>query len=198
MLNDIIQRIRPSSMDALLPKGTFDVANATGAEWASTQYSYYWALARLFRPTSILEIGVLGGVSMASMLLGAGPQCHAVGWDIEGYHKDSNKLAAKTLNACGLSGRYTLHRTNSQKLPSFPREHDLIHVDGEHGLDGALRDLELSMACGCSTILFDDIFNPSADCKAAADEFLKRNAARVVYSEIMPTTTGLMVFKLSP
>ena len=198
MISDVIELIRPRSMVAHMPAGLFDEAFATGADWAPVQYSYYFAVARRFRPRRILEIGVLGGMSMASMLLGAGKTCSAVGWDTEGYRKESNKLARQTLNVCGVGGRAELRNINSQSQSGTGEVFDLIHVDGEHGYTGALHDLELALESGAGTILFDDIHNLSTDCSAAAKEFERRHRARICHAVLLPTTTGLMVYKLAP
>lgn len=201
MITDIIEKIRPASMVDLLPPGTFDEAFANGDDWAPVQYAYYWALGRLFRPKRIFEIGVLGGASMASMMLGAGADCFGMGWDIEAYRPGTNAIAKKLWADCDLESRTTLERFNSQSPVAhrmLPVGVELFHVDGDHGLDGALHDLGLALASGAQTILFDDIYNTNTSCKEAADIFLKRYADRIVHSEILPTTTGLLVIKMAP
>jgi predicted O-methyltransferase YrrM len=196
MILEEIEKIRPASMRELMPKEVFDEADATGCWWAPIQYSYYFAIAKFLKPRFILEIGVLGGASMASMLLGS-PKASAVGWDIEAYRKNSNDLAMHTLDICGVSDRVILGNVNSQNESSLPGDmFDLVHVDGEHGFDGAMHDLELAYKANVDTILFDDIFNTNTDCKAASDEFQKRYGSKLANVELIPTQTGLMVFQL--
>lgn len=199
MITELIEKIRPASMVDLLPPGTFDVAFANGDDWAPIQYAYYWAIGRLFRPKRIFEIGVLGGASMASMLLGAGPQTVGIGWDIEAYQPGSNAKAKALWDSIG--AKAMVANIDSQHIAhptSLPANIDLVHVDGDHSLDGALHDLHLVLEAGIPTILFDDIFNTNTSCREASEIFLERNASRIVHSEVLPTTTGLMVIKLAP
>ncbi len=196
MIAEDIESIRPKTMDGLMPSSIFADAYRTGANWVPVTYTYYFAIARFFQPRSIMEIGVLGGCSMAAMLLGVGPKCRAVGWDIEAYRPQSNELAMETLHACGVHA--DLFKINSQERDDLGGDFDLVHVDGEHGLNGALHDLKLAVKAKAAVILFDDIFNQSTQCREAADRFTADYAKHIAWHQTLPTQTGLAIFVMAP
>ena len=185
-----LEQIKPATMLSLVPAAVYADVQGTQYEWAPVQHSWYYAVAKLFKPASILEIGVMHGQSLAAMLLGAG-QCIGEGWDTEGYEPGSNAVAIFNLKLCGLENRSAIFKRDSQKetrLPAF----DLIHVDGEHSYNGAMHDL-LMAARSAKLILFDDIFH-LPDCKRALADFMASPKVELLCE--IPTQTGMALIKV--
>jgi len=192
-LSELLNNIRPDTMLGMMPDSVFNAARARGYDWGYTHYTWYHALARHFCPGHIFEIGVLEGLSLAAMLLGC-YESKAIGWDIEGYVAGSNKDAARNLARCGVADRAFIDHVDSQKKDILPYA-DMIHIDGDHSFTGATHDLEMAFAARIPVILFDDMFNRSTQCAEAGEGFLRRHAASIVDSEILPTATGLLVIQ---
>jgi len=137
--------------------------------------------AYTFKPKYYLEIGVRRGRSMAQVLVES-PDTTAFGFDIwlPNYGSDVEKgikvknpgrdFVLKEFRNLGVSKEPTLIDGASQKTlgrfihnPDYPREINLITVDGDHTYLGAKVDLInafLLLAPG-GALVFDDINHPS-------------------------------------
>lgn len=127
------------------------------AEHSRTKYE----IAVELQPTKILEIGVRAGYSALSFLK-ACPNSRYLGIDAEnGKHGGQNGpwmwWAKKILAPYDA----ILIHADSQLMinPPGPGLFDLIHIDGDHSLSGALHDMELlwpALSRG-GTMLVDDL-----------------------------------------
>jgi predicted O-methyltransferase YrrM len=131
-----------------------------------------YAATRLARPRRYLEIGVLGGRSMA-IVASTAPTCELVGFDawIEDYAglPTSGPGAVRArLRRCGHRGACELVRgRSSDTVPDYVAAHpdarfDLITVDGDHTEPGARHDLEnvLPLVAVGGLLVFDDVRHP--------------------------------------
>lgn len=198
---DRLTALKPATMLDIVPVEVYADVIGTPYAWAPEQHAWYYAVAKLFKPRSILEIGVLHGQSLIAMLLGAGEDCHGTGWDSEGYETGSNGQAWRNIQSCGLIHRADLLTNDSQNETSILHKFDLhpldlIHVDGAHWFDGAMHDLNLAKEA-TKLILFDDLNNTSTDCRAVADKFLADNKEIIKASYELPTQTGLLLMQLA-
>ncbi len=114
-----------------------------------TYYADYVKAGFKYKPKSIMEIGIRFGYSAMALVYGsqrAGiKDINLVGLDDEGYHQGSNQEAAdhflKLFPECNAKF-YTINTVTN----GFPEEiedqtFDLIHVDGNHSVAGALKDM---------------------------------------------------------
>ncbi len=132
-----------------------DIEQWDGFEKDFGVYTYYADYAKAgfkYKPKKIMEIGVRFGYSAMALVYGsmeAGiKNVHLTGLDDEGYHPGSNQEAqehfTKLLPECHAQF-YTIDTVTK----GFPDEvedqtYDLIHVDGNHSVEGALGDMKNS------------------------------------------------------
>jgi predicted O-methyltransferase YrrM len=115
----------------------------------NTYYADYVKAGFKYKPKSILEIGVRFGYSGMALVYGAGlngvKDVSYTGLDDEGYIPGSNEKAksffAKFFPDCSVN----IFKVNTVEN-GFPEEvnkqtYDLIHVDGNHSVEGALKDM---------------------------------------------------------
>lgn len=113
------------------------------AEWRREYVAIKYAISYVLKPKRICEIGVYSGIS-ALCFLGASPKADYVGID-----NLSGRMAAdmvpktqETLDRLGYKNDIII--TNSQEMKELPGTFDLIHVDGDHSLDGTLHDVTMA------------------------------------------------------
>jgi predicted O-methyltransferase YrrM len=155
-------------------------------------YEHYYAIAKLFRPRSILEIGVRLGYSLSSMAAGSDIVDYIEGWDNGSYMPMWREYAERALAL--VTGKMAigvnLLMQNSQAITKLLRSFDLIHIDGDHSMAGALHDMEL-----CSghfkVLVVDDYTFPEV--KTACDEFVTRHRAELTEHFIIPSHQGTFV-----
>jgi predicted O-methyltransferase YrrM len=180
-------------------------------QWGKAKYGTHWryadiattlrAAALLIRPRTYLEIGVRRGRSAA--IVGATcTGCHIYGFDlwVPGYGDAENPgpdLVRSELKTVGHTGEVTLVTGDSKEtVPRFLREHpglffDLITVDGDHSVAGAMADLvnALPRLKVGGILVFDDIC--SAPLLARVWDVLVRRDSRFVTWEFTAAGYGV-------
>ncbi len=137
-------------------------------------YAVYAEVCRELKPKSILEIGVRAGYSAWTML-SAVPDATYVGLDadngtnggVTGYFEHAEVMLRREYPQASVN----VYRADSQRLISLDRRYDLIHIDGAHNHDQALRDMELC-ASFADYLLVDDTSSITT-VRSALDEFLE-------------------------
>jgi predicted O-methyltransferase YrrM len=166
----------------------------SGLYTQSDQYEIYYELGAQLTPASILEIGVRFGYSLASLACGANLFKNVFGVDAEVYEPGSNAVAKQSLKSLGINA--TLFQSTSDEfdtgrtgLTSF----DLVHIDGDHTTEGALRDL-LHYSRVSRKILIDDVLD--ARVWAAVQAFTAAQTAGPISSTWFNTETGMLLLEL--
>ncbi|MDR3402000.1 MAG: class I SAM-dependent methyltransferase [Chthoniobacter sp.] len=157
-------------------------------------YPTYYNIGSVLRPTSLLEVGVRFGYSLASLASGAELKNQVYGVDREMYEKNSNSYAINALKSLsidahlftGTSDDFDVKRNTG--LSSI----DLIHIDGDHTTPGALKDL-LHYSNFSNRILVDDVLDSRV--WAAVKAFVSLQD-RLVSQTYFKTATGLMLLEL--
>jgi cephalosporin hydroxylase len=123
-------------------------------------YPTYYEIGRLLRPSSLFEVGVRFGYSLASLCCGAELKTRVFGIDMESYEKDSNAYAGNALKSLGVEAK--LFSGSSRGFDVVGRTglstFDLIHIDGDHTMAGALQDL-LYYSQFSDRLLIDDVLD---------------------------------------
>ena len=107
-------------------------------------YDLYAGIADYIRPSTILEIGVYKGYSMAAMLEGSrGSVTVALGVDISLGGPGVTKAAIGKLRhefpKSGIGYLEIDSQTEYQKVPKGP--YDIVHIDGDHSYEACTNDL---------------------------------------------------------
>lgn len=154
----------------------------TGAR-AHANYGLYTELCRQLRPGSILEIGVRGGYSAYAMLRGAPRGASYLGVDLDqaafdsqpsfGGAKHFTDHAQSMLRHCFPESTVTIRYCDTQLVHELPGRFDLVSVDGAHGHEHVVHDLELCATCAPYLIVDDVSF--IATVGSGVEEFLARH-----------------------
>lgn len=129
-------------------------------EWHAA-YAYKHAIARMLRPTSILELGVRYGYSAHAFLSAANvhyigvdindPKFNAMGEPTVGW---ASAMLQRTIMAPELT--FIIMDTQSEDIREGVPPADLVHVDADHTFEGATRDLERAWELTRQAMLVDD------------------------------------------
>lgn len=123
-------------------------------------YNWYAAYGAALAPASLLEIGVRRGYGAYALIKGAGERLtRYVGIDMELDLAGSNAAAERMIRGLGVAD-VTLIRANTQTaFPAVAGPFDVVHVDGDHSMRGALSDAVnvLPLLAHGGTIIMDDV-----------------------------------------
>lgn len=155
-------------------------------------YAWHMAIGRACRPCRFGEIGVRFGYGLASIARGSVDdyrEPHALelyGWDAEKYVPGSMAIAKDNLKGLGT---FHVQKIDTQELGDLGCPPlDLIHVDGDHSLDGAYRDMFLGWrALRKGGVMLVDDFDFIGDVREAVRKFA--NHLTLGY-EVLPTFRG--------
>ena len=118
---------------------------------AFRKYAFYYTYVKLFKPKTILEIGVRNGYSLLSMM-SADENVQIDGVDNETEKDFENVKKYKNDNV-------NLIKSNSDlffKVNNQVDRYDLIHIDGDHSFDQCRDDLKNAMGIANDIIVIDD------------------------------------------
>jgi hypothetical protein len=180
-----------------------------GTDWFEAPNGYPWhaQVLHLLQPKKYVEFGTHVGYSLIAALHGA-LSIEQVAWaDNETYVPHSNQLALENLNAYLFeSGRTVainycngvedLIAAEPESVFLAPyRDADVLFVDGDHGYEGALRDMRLAKCLGARIVLVDDA---TEDCCPGVIEAIRCFAQEEECTfGIVHTFRGLAIFDLS-
>lgn len=161
-------------------------------------YETKHALAALLKPYNILEIGVRAGYSAFSFLTVC-PYARYLGVDnnsnTHGGFCGSIEHARLILQPFDVtilelpSGELAKHFEGYELPPAF----DLVHVDGDHSMDGCYADLLLALQCHPRAILVDD-YAAIPEVKKACDQFFGDNSEQFHQLKITDGHNGAILF----
>lgn len=122
---------------------------------------FKYAVAKVLRPRTIIEIGVGSGVS-ALAFLHARPTARYVGLDSGEWQSRLGVPFLDTVRAklSALQFSFEIIEGDSQAVDTMP-ECDLVHIDGNHSSDAVYHDLLSAWNSGAKWILCDDACDPA-------------------------------------
>ena len=143
-------------------------------------YPVYEIIGKIFSPETFLEIGTLLGGSIISVVHGSQNVKEVAFIDTEGYIAGSNDLAKDNIKYY-VSKYYKrpLCCDSYKSIEAFGSinhtQFDLMHIDGDHSYDGAMKDLEFMLRIRPKHVVVDDIIYIPAVFDAVKDFVKKRN-----------------------
>lgn len=143
--------------------------NARGVA-ESRVYNWYRAYGAALHPASILEIGVRRGYGAFALISGAGGSVgRYVGIDMELDLPGTNAIAEAAIRRAGVSEISLIAADTQVEFPVLEGTFDLVHVDGDHSLHGALSDClnVLPLIAAGGTLIIDDIEAPEVNAALA-------------------------------
>ena len=174
-----------------IPKSIFvkgDVELKRYSDLSTRNYHHYYAVIKERSVESVLELGVRYGYSAFAML-SANPTMHYTGIDICDL-----KYAKRLLYNNFPNAMITFIEKNSHECDiDSSKKFDLVHVDGDHTLEGLRLDIALAHAHAKKTIFIHD-YDYLPQVKQATDEFLAAHAS--MKRKYIPSFRGIMVITL--
>lgn len=161
-------------------------------EWVD-YYRMKFAIAKMIRPTSILEIGVGYGYS-AITFLKASENATYLGIDNNSNTFGKNKVTGNWAKEITKNYKAEFMLADSQSMTTLPGDfYDLIHIDGQQDGDGTFHDLELALEKG-KWILVDGYFW-SDENLLSATYFLNKYKDFIEFAVTIPSYVGELLIK---
>jgi len=192
MIEEILSLAKEATYDFRKTANPDDPLKHLFPEWVS-YYRTKWAIARVLKPKTILEIGVRFGYS-ALAFLDAMPSARYTGIDIDTVLFGGSVGAIEwARNACKpFQADFVVG--DSTKMERFPGgTYDLVHIDGQQDGYGTMHDLVLAAGQG-RYILVDGYFW-SRQNFLWASEFLFRYRDLIEFYQVIPSYAGELLIK---
>ncbi len=148
-------------------------------------------------PQSVLEVGVRDGDSLCAILTGSGvvhrlALCDTWGATHGGTDRRSHAHIEQMLAARGYGGEVQwLDGPSGELLPTIlPPWFDLVHIDGDHSTEGALRDLRLAWPLCAKVLVVHDIF--MGQVWTAVSTFLSEQRATIATVQMSAEDSGTL------
>lgn len=194
MILQEIEKYKPDNIHDIINPEFFTKFDVNDYIYCKNYYEWNYAVAKYLQPKTFLEIGVRLGFSFLPTLLGSDSLEYALGWDLETYVFNGNKIATDNISKY-YDGKciWSLEKVNSQEIISLPQYFDFINIDGCHDYDCKIHDLKLAMA-NCKYALLDD-YDYHVYVKDAINDFIKENEDKIESHLYIPTFRGSMLIK---
>jgi FkbM family methyltransferase len=191
LLSQLIKE-KPESIHDVIPSEFFTKYDNWDYVWCKNYYEWNYAIAKVLKPKTFLEIGVRFGFSFLPTMIGSDNLEYALGWDLETY--GNNEIANDNIKEYykGVCN-WEIQHIDSQQINELPQFFDLINIDGCHDYECKVHDLKLTMN-KCKWVTVDD-YDYHSEVRRAVDDFIKEfshNIEEVIY---IPTFRGTKLIK---
>jgi hypothetical protein len=158
---------------------------------AGNHYELYYAISKMYDPTSILEIGTRYGYSLYSMMLAPKTLTKIVGYDInEEYIEKAKDILSPVIPS---HIELNLQVKDTQKLTELDSEYFLIHIDGDTTFSGTFHDLELTKK-KAKVVLISNFYD-IREVRGAVQRFVYDNNDIIKKSYILNSFRGTYVIE---
>jgi SAM-dependent methyltransferase len=193
MVEEILSVAQASTYDFRTTANPGDPLQHLFPEWVS-YYRTKWAIAKVLKPQSILEIGVRYGYSALALLNGS-PSARYLGIDLDVTAFGGSVGAIDWARQACSEFQTEFLLADSTKMERFPGgRYDLIHVDGQQDGEGTMHDLLLACA-QAKFVLVDGYFWSRANFYSASD-FVYRYRDLIEFYEVIPGYAGELLIKM--
>jgi SAM-dependent methyltransferase len=194
MFEEIVRVARASSYDFRMTACPGDPLAYRFDEWIN-YYKGKWAISRVLKPDTILEIGVRFGYAAAAFL-DASPSSRYVGVDSDVDASGGARrglMWAKTITQQFDANFVVADSEGFDRLPTGT--YDLVQLNGRQDADGSIHDLELSMK-QARYILLDGLFWTHTSF-SAVNEFIYRYRDLFEFYGVIPGYAAELLIKVS-
>ena len=192
MIREEMEKYKPKSIHDVIPSKFFTKYDSYDYVWSGNCFEWYYAISKVIKPKTFLEIGVRFGFSFLPTLIGSDTLEYALGWDLETY--GNNTIARENINEYYHgSCKWEILHIDSQLEQELPQFFDLVSIDGCHEYDCKIHDLIMAMKKSQYVILDDYDYIPYV--RSAVDFFLKEYSSNIEWNEYIPTFRGTQVIK---
>ena len=194
-MRDIIREIteaKPASIHDVIPSEFFTRYDSYDYVWSGNCFEWYWALGKVLKPKTFMEIGVRFGFSFLPTIQSSPDIEYALGWDLETY--GDNQIANENIGKYYTgNSKWEIQHVDSQLETELPQFFDLISIDGCHDFDCKVHDLKLCIG-KCHYVILDD-YDYHMDVRNSTDAFLRDYAEHIEWNEYIPTFRGSQLIK---
>jgi FkbM family methyltransferase len=192
LLSQIIKE-KPESIHDIIPSEFFTKYDNWDYIWCKNYYEWNYAIAKVLKPKTFLEIGVRFGFSFLPTLLGSEQLEYALGWDLETY---GNNTVATTNIGTYYKGscKWNVSHIDSQEQTELPQFFDLVNIDGCHDYTCKIHDLKLAIKKS-KWILIDD-YDYHSEVRRAVDDFIKEFEHSIKQHIYIPTFRGTKLIEV--
>jgi len=194
-MRDIIKEIieaKPASIHDVIPSEFFTKYDSYDYVWSGNCFEWYWALGKVLKPKTFMEIGVRFGFSFLPTIQSSPNIEYALGWDLETY--GNNQIANENIGKYYTGGaKWEIQHVDSQLETELPQFFDLISIDGCHDFDCKVHDLKMCIG-KCHYVILDD-YDYHQDVRNSTDAFLRDYAEHIEWNEYLPTFRGSQLIK---
>jgi hypothetical protein len=155
-------------------------------------YEMYYAISKMYDPTSILEIGTRNGYSLYSMMLAPKTLKSVDGYDI---NLDYIEKSIESLSpiASDKDIKLNLQVRDTQKINELPLQYFLINIDGDSSFDGTFHDLNLTKKK--SKVVLVSNFYEIREVRSATQRFVYDNSDIIKKTYIVDSLRGIYVIE---
>jgi hypothetical protein len=155
-------------------------------------YELYYAISKMYDPTSILEIGTRNGYSLYSMMLPPKTLRRVDGYDINLEYIEKS-IESLTPVAEDKKIHLNLQVRDTQKINELSTEYFLINIDGDSSFEGTFHDLNLTKKK--SKVVLVSNFYEIREVRSATQRFVYDNSDLIKKSYIVDSLRGIYVIE---
>jgi len=183
---------KPDSIHDVIPSEFFTKYDSYDYVWSKNCFEWYWALGKVIKPKTFMEIGVRFGFSFLPTIQASSELEYALGWDLETYGDNNiaNENIAKYYTG---NAKWEIQHVDSQEKSELPQFFDLVSIDGCHDYNCKIHDLEMAMVNSRYVILDD--YDYHTDVRNSVSQFMRDNSSKIEWALYIPTFRGSQLIK---
>ena len=152
---------------------------------AFRKYAFYYTYVKLFKPETILEIGVRNGYSLLSMMSadenvyidGVDNETEKTFENVKKYKNENVRLIHETSDKFFEINRSQVFGNDKYQFSGIDM-YDLIHIDGDHSYEQCKKDITNAFEIANDIIVIDDSI-AIGTVKQALEEVLEANRDKI-------------------
>lgn len=183
---------KPNSIHDIIPSEFFTKYDSYEYVWNGNCFEWYYAIAKIIKPKTFMEIGVRFGFSFLPTLMGSEELEYALGWDLETY--GNNQIANENIRSYYNGNcKWEIKHVDSQSEKELPQFFDLVSIDGCHDYNCKIHDLNMAMK-NSKYVILDD-YDYHTDVRNSVSQFMRDNVKSIDWALYLPTFRDSQLIK---